>query len=66
MERFTHLEDDVTQVLGITIERLQKLQRFTIQQKDLIALRENQFKCDFSERIAEYRQLVWRCTLIDG
>lgn len=62
----SHLKHDMTQVLLISIERLQQLQRFAVQQKYLIAFRKNQFECDFGERIAEYRQFIRCRSLIDN
>lgn len=61
-----HLKHNMTQIVCIAIERLQQLQRFTIQQKYLIAFGENQFERNFGEGIAKYWQFIWICSLIDN
>lgn len=61
-----YLKDDMTQILLITIEWLQQLQRLFIQYKHGIAFWEDQLESDFGVRVTINGQLRWVRSLTNG
>lgn len=61
-----YLKDDMTQILLITIEWLQQLQRLFIQYKHGIAFWEDQLESDFGVRVTINGQLWWVRSLTNG
>lgn len=61
-----YLKDDMTQILLITIEWLQQLQRLFIQYKYGIAFWEDQLESDFGVRVTINGQLRWVRSLTNG
>lgn len=61
-----YLKHDMTQILLITIEWLQQLQRLFIQYKHWIAFWEDQLESDFGVRVTINGQLRWVRSLTNG
>lgn len=66
---YIYLKHNVAEIVFVTVERLQQLQRFAVQQEQRIPFGEDQLQRDLGERIADDGQFggrgaladIWRC-----